>query len=99
MPGYVIQVTEEAKNDLSYYAASERKSIAAAIRSQLTHYPLVETRNRKPLRENPVASWELRSEKHRIFYEVDEAIRTVTIVAVGHKVHNVLLIRGKQVQL
>ena len=37
--------------------------------------------------------------KFRVFYEVNEPAEMVSIVSVGHKVHNVLLIRGKEVQL
>jgi mRNA-degrading endonuclease RelE of RelBE toxin-antitoxin system len=99
MASYRIEVTEEAKDDLSYYTASERKLIVAEIRGQLTHQPHVETKNRKPLRDNPIAPWELRVGKYRVFYEVEETTSTVSVVSVGHKEHNVLLIRGKEVQL
>ena len=61
MAVYQLAVTEEAKADLSYYTAFERKIMAAAMRAQLTDSPAVETRNRKRLRDNPVARWELRS--------------------------------------
>ena len=57
------------------YTAFERKLIVLEIREQLAHQPNAETKNRKPLRENPIASWELRVGKHRIFYEVDETAR------------------------
>ncbi|MGH8565605.1 MAG: type II toxin-antitoxin system RelE family toxin [Gammaproteobacteria bacterium] len=70
--------------------------MVAEIREQLAHQPNAETKNRKSLRENPIASWELRVGKHRIFYEVDETVRTVGIVCVGHKKHNVLWVRGKR---
>jgi mRNA-degrading endonuclease RelE of RelBE toxin-antitoxin system len=99
MASYQIEVTEEAKGDLFYYTAFERKIIVSGIREQLTHQPHVETKNRKPLRDNPLASWELRVGKYRIFYEVDDTASTVSVVSVGHKGHNVLLIRGKEVQL
>jgi mRNA-degrading endonuclease RelE of RelBE toxin-antitoxin system len=99
MAGYRFEVTEEAKGDLDFYHASERKNITSAIRVQLTHQPLVETRNRKPLRENPIASWELRAGKFRVLYEVDEDALVVTIVAVGHKEHGGLFIRGEEVKL
>ena len=69
------------------------------MRAQLTYQPMIETRQRKKLRDNPVASWELRVGKHRVFYEIDERSRKVTIIAVGHKEHNILFIRGKEVQL
>jgi mRNA-degrading endonuclease RelE of RelBE toxin-antitoxin system len=99
MAVYHLALTEEAKADLSYYTVFERKIMAAAMRAQLTDAPAAETRNRKRLRDNPVARWELRSGHYRIFYEVDELARQVTIVAVGHKDHNRVFIRGQEVQL
>ena len=94
---YEIEITEEAKIDLSFFKAYERKTILAAIREQLSHEPLKETRNRKKLRENPLANWELRCGKYRIFYEVRKNIVTVGIIAVGWKKHNELYIRNKEV--
>ena len=99
MAAYQIEFTEDARTDLSSYTAFERKMIVSEIRDQLTHQPLVETRNRKPLRDNPIAPWELRVDKYRVFYEVDEHGRSVNIVAVGHKEHESLLIRGKKVEI
>lgn len=66
MTKYQIEVTKEAKVDLSYDTAFERKIITSETRSQLTHQPSVETRNRKKLRDNPIASWELRAGRYRI---------------------------------
>lgn len=99
MAQYQIEVTESARDDLSVYTVFERKTIASAMRAPLTYQPMIETRQRKKLRDNPVASWELRVGKHRVFYEIDERSRKVTIIAVGHKEHNILFIRGKEVQL
>ena len=99
MAEYHIEVTEAAKTDLSYYNAFERKLLVSEIRVQLTHQPLVATGNRKALRENPIATWELRVGKYRVFYDVDESALWVTVVAVGHKEHNALMIRGKEVRL
>jgi mRNA-degrading endonuclease RelE of RelBE toxin-antitoxin system len=65
----------------------------------LTHQPSTITRNRKALRDNPIARWELRIGEFRVFYELDEESRTVAIVAVGHKEHEKLLIRGEEVHL
>ena len=99
MAGYRIEVTEEAKIDLSHYTAFERKIIVSEIREQLTDQPQVETKNRKPLNDNPIASWELRAGKYRVFYDVGEAAQKVSIVSIGNKEHNILFIRGKEVQL
>jgi mRNA-degrading endonuclease RelE of RelBE toxin-antitoxin system len=99
MATYEIEVSEEAKQDLLYYSAFERKIITSEIRAQLAVQPMMETKNRKPLRDNPLASWELRVGRYRVFYEVAQAVRIVAILAVGHKEHNVLLIRGREVKL
>jgi mRNA-degrading endonuclease RelE of RelBE toxin-antitoxin system len=99
MAEFKVEFSDEAKLDLFYYSASERKIVTSGIRNQLLHQPLVPTRNRKLLRVNPVASWELRIGEFRVFYEVDEGALTVTVVAVGHKEHNVLLVRGQEVRL
>ncbi len=96
---YEIEVSEEAKLDLSYYSAFERKIITSEIRTQLSDQPMMETKNRKPLRDNPLSSWELRIGRYRVFYEVAQTVRIVAILAVGHKEHNILLIRGREVKL
>jgi mRNA-degrading endonuclease RelE of RelBE toxin-antitoxin system len=57
---YKIEITEDAKKDLSYFNAYEKKEILTGVKEQLLYEPLKETRNRKKLRANPVAPWELR---------------------------------------
>ncbi|RJP32217.1 MAG: type II toxin-antitoxin system RelE/ParE family toxin [Candidatus Omnitrophota bacterium] len=99
MVKYYIEMTEEAKEDLYYFTPYERKLIISNIRAQLVHQPRDETKNRKKLRDNPVAPMELRSGKIRIFYEVNENSQMVSILAVGYKEHNILRIRGKEVKL
>jgi mRNA-degrading endonuclease RelE of RelBE toxin-antitoxin system len=70
------------------------------IEKQLIYEPLVETRNRKLMRPNPLAPWELRIGDLRVFYDVgaDEA-DTVRILAVGEKRGNKLFIAGKEIML
>lgn len=99
MAAYNIEVNEESKEDLNYYTVAERKIVVSQIRVQLEDQPSTETRNRKKLRDNPMATWELRIGKFRIFYEVDDSTHLVTIVVVGHKEHNILFVRGKEVEL
>ncbi len=57
----------------------------------------METRNRKPMRPNPVAPWELRIGALRVYYDVeDEPEPVVYILAVGIKERNKVKI-GKEV--
>jgi mRNA-degrading endonuclease RelE of RelBE toxin-antitoxin system len=87
--------------------AVERKYhglIRKAIEAQLTHAPEQETINRKPL-EQPAAfgaTWELRcgpSNRFRIFYEVAISERAVSILAIGIKERDRLLIGGEEFEL
>jgi len=71
---YQIEITDDAKTDMSFFEMYERKIILAGIKEQLTHEPLKETKNRKKLRDNPIAAWELRIGRYRIFYEVNKHI-------------------------
>jgi len=51
----------------------------------------------KTLRGNPVAQRELRLHgKYRIFFNVDLERRTVTILVVAIKRHNVMYVRGQR---
>ena len=95
MPPYALDFTEEALEDLTYYRAYERKTIVEAVREQLTHQPAVETKQRKYMRDNPIAQWELRVGKYRVFYEIAPTRPIVSLISIGHKEHNVLYIRGK----
>ena len=62
--------------------------------------PLVETRNRKPLRPNPVAPWELRVGALRVFYDVpSDTPAVVRVVAVGKKERSLLRIGRREIKL
>ncbi|MBI3828421.1 MAG: hypothetical protein HY291_02835 [Planctomycetes bacterium] len=70
------------------------------IEVQLRHEPLRATRNRKPMRPNKFASWELRLGEFRVYYSVSEVPKhLVTIHAIGRKVHNRVFIAGQEIQL
>jgi mRNA-degrading endonuclease RelE of RelBE toxin-antitoxin system len=94
-----VEFTETAWEHLERYKQFETNIIMGAINVQLPHQPLDETRNRKRLRDNPLADWELRVQKYRVFYEVDAERQIVRIVAVGHKEHNRLFIGGEELEL
>ena len=97
---FEIEFAADVRQHLEKLTARERSTALRALERQLLHEPLIETRNRKPLRPNPVAPWELRVGNIRIFYEVapgDPGV--VRIVAVGKKEGNVVRIGGKEISL
>ena len=59
--------------------------------------PLVESRQMKTLRPNPVAGRELRLfGKYRVLFNVDGRRRLVTIVLVGEKRGEALIVQGEE---
>ena len=97
---YTIEFAECVKTHFRVLTASQRTLILDSIEKQLIHEPLTKTRNRKPLRPNPLAPWELRIGNLRVFYDVtSEDPKTVQILAVGIKRGNQLYIGGKLVKL
>ena len=95
---YRISLTESAKGDIAHFEAHEQRTIVAGIIAHLKADAESRTRRKKPLRPNPIAPWELKLDRFRVFYSV-EADKTVKVVAVGHKEHNELFIRGRKVEL
>ena len=97
---YAVEFAEAVEAHFLALTARERTTTLAAIERQLIHEPLKETKNRKPLRPNPVAPWELRVGELRVFYEVvGAASGTVRVLAVGRKRRNVVTIGGQEIRL
>lgn len=77
--------------------ARQQRIVLNAVDRQLMHEPTVETRNRKPMRPNPLAPWELRIGNLRVYYDVEvEPEFVVYVRAVGLKLRNWVRI-GKEV--
>jgi hypothetical protein len=82
-----------------YYAL-----IRDAVNQQLALEPTSETRNRKPLKRPVVfmATWEIRFGPHnrvRVYYDVDLDQRLVSILAIGYKRGNQVLIGAEEIKL
>ena len=64
---YRIRYSPAAEEHLGRLTARQRAIVLDAVDEQLSHEASVETRNRKPLRANPVAPWELRIGPLRVY--------------------------------
>jgi mRNA-degrading endonuclease RelE of RelBE toxin-antitoxin system len=90
---YVIELADLVVDELKAIRAFDRRRIVDEINGQLAHQPTVATRNRKCLTaavpdfEHMPPIWELRIGDYRVFYDVDEAARTVSVRAVRRKGH------------
>ena len=97
---YRIEYSPETDEHLRFLTARQRKIVFDAVDEQLALQPGIETRNRKPMRPNPVAPWELRIGALRVYFEIaQEPDNVVTILAVGVKDRTRVLIGGKEIEL
>jgi mRNA-degrading endonuclease RelE of RelBE toxin-antitoxin system len=88
MPYQIVyaRATEEHLRELT---ARQRSIVIDAVDRHLSHQPSVASRNRKPMRENPIAKWELRIGNLRAYYEIEETGQpTVNVLAIGVKRRN-----------
>lgn len=93
---YTIEFSPEALDDLRWFKRPEQTAILASIEANLGYEPTLETRNRKRLRPNDMAEWELRVDQYRVFYNVAAVVRIVSIAAIGVKLGNRLRFRGEK---
>jgi mRNA-degrading endonuclease RelE of RelBE toxin-antitoxin system len=97
---YVIEYSPEAEDHMRWLATRQQRTVLDTVDRQLLHQPAMETRNRKPMRPNPVAPWELRIGDLRVYYETkDEPEPTVTVLAIGIKEKDQVRIGGERFKL
>ena len=86
---YRVEYSPDAENHLRALTARQQRVVLDAVDEQLVHQPTTETRNRKPMRPNPVAPWELRIGDLRVYYDAEtDPDPSVYIRAVGVKLRN-----------
>ena len=97
---YRIEYSPDAEDHLRTLTARQQAIVLDEVDRQLAHRPTVETRNRKPMRPNPMAPWELRIGILRVYYDVEaEPEPVVRIHAVGIKQRNRVRIGREVVEL
>ena len=97
---YKIEYTESCEAHLLGLSARDRSTVIDTVERQLSHQPNVPTRNRKTLRSNVIATWELRIGTLRVYYDVEEEPEaTVYVNAVGVKRGSRVFISGEEVDL
>ena len=97
---YRIEYSPDAEEHMRTLTSRQQAIILETVERQLTHQPTIETRNRKPMRPNPVAPWELRIGTLRVYYDVEhEPEATVYVRAVGVKERNRVRIGREVIQL
>lgn len=96
---YRIEYSPEAMDHLEGLTARQSTAVLDIVFRQLSHQPTTATRNRKLLRANDLAPWELRIGDLRVYYEVVGPKRVVLIKGVGVKDRQRVTIGGEEVEL
>src|SRR3989338_322605 len=97
---FQIDFSPDVRRHMKSLTARQRSIVMDGIEKQLVQEALVETGNRRPMRPNPLAPWELRIGNLRIYYDaVVEPEPLVVVLAVGMKRRNKIYIGGMEVTL
>ena len=93
---YTVEFTINAEADLKWFSRRERNIILDGIKSNLVYEPTIITRNRHPCRDDgtKIADWELRIGAYRVYYDVDENVRIVSVERIGKKPNNKIFLPG-----
>src|SRR5437660_11045243 len=94
---WTVTLKESVMEDLRWFGRKDGRKLLEAAEERLSADPLAETRNLKTLKPNPVAQRELRLfGKYRVLFNVDPAAEVVTIVLVGEKRGESLIVQGEE---
>ena len=88
MSRYIVEIKEQAQNDLKKLFKSEPKVYQKALSliAELYDHPQTGTGKPEPLKGGEGALWSRRvSKKHRLIYEIAEAVvHVIVLSAYGH---------------
>ena len=94
---WTVTVKESVIGDLRWFGRKVARRLLEETTDRLSANPLEESRQMKSLRPNPFAERELRLHgKYRVLFDVDQKGETVTILAIGEKRGNILLVQGEE---
>jgi mRNA-degrading endonuclease RelE of RelBE toxin-antitoxin system len=97
---YRVDYSPVVRRHMRFLARNQQIAVLDRVGELLSQAPTEPTRNRKKLRPDALAPWELRIGAIRVFYEVyTEPEPVVVVLAVGLKEHNVLRIGGEVIEL
>ncbi len=97
---YEIEYSPDAEDHLRGLTVRQKAIILDNVDDQLTYQPGVETRNRKPMRPNPIAPWELRIGDLRVYYDFSQKAKNIVYIrAIGIKERNIIRIGREEIHL
>jgi mRNA-degrading endonuclease RelE of RelBE toxin-antitoxin system len=94
---WTVEVKEAALEHLLWFGKKTGRQLLKKALEQLEQAPLAETKNLKTLRPNPVADREMRLfGMYRVLFSVDKDAERGTILLVGEKRGNRLLVMREE---
>ncbi len=94
---WTVSVKKSVVEDLRWFGKKDGRVLLREASLRLSADSITEQRNVKTLRPNPVAQREIHLfGKYRVLFNVDEDAREVTIVLVGEKRGDSLIVRGEE---
>jgi mRNA-degrading endonuclease RelE of RelBE toxin-antitoxin system len=94
---WTVTLKESVIDDLRWFGRKDARLLLHAAEEHLSADPLADNRNLKTLRPNPIAQRELRLfGKYRVLFKVDPEAEVVTIMLVGEKQGNTLIVQGEE---
>jgi hypothetical protein len=95
--GWTVEVKEAALEHLQWFGKKTGRKLLRKALEYLEEDPLAETNKLKTLRANPIADRELRFFGiYRVLFSVNEDAEQVSIILVGEKRGNRLLVMGEE---
>ena len=94
---WTVTLKESVAEDLLWFGKKDGRILLKEAALRLGTDPIAENRNLKKLRPNPIAQRELRLfGKYRVLFNVDDDAEQVTIVLIGEKRGDSLIVRGEE---
>jgi len=95
--GWRVLLKESVIEDLQALGTKPSRAVLKEATKRLEVDPLAETLNMKTLRPNPIAQRERRLfGKYRALFNIDRSQQRVTIVLVGEKRGDALIVQGRR---
>jgi mRNA-degrading endonuclease RelE of RelBE toxin-antitoxin system len=92
-----VELKQSVLDDFRWFGKRDGRQVLKEAIQRLAADPLLETCQVKTLRPNSVAERELRLfGKYRVLFNIDQQTRVVTIVLVGEKRGDRLIVQGEE---
>jgi mRNA-degrading endonuclease RelE of RelBE toxin-antitoxin system len=97
---YRVEYSPDTLDHFQFLTRFQQVTVLDMVEKKLPFLPDRESKNRKPMRPNPIAPWELRIGTLRVYYDImEEPEPVVYIRAIGIKDRNKIRIGNEVITL